>query len=150
MRIGTCGSYFEDIKLFDLINAEYACSESSYASEAFGIKGNKISSQGNAFKLIKETAETMNQSLINSAIHSSDVFYRAKPGLPAIVNEHDCKVVEMEAFALFANAKHLNKSAATLLTVSDVIPTREHISADQRERSLDKMILLALESAIKM
>jgi purine-nucleoside phosphorylase len=54
--------------------------------------------------------------------------------------------VEMEAFALFANAKYFNKSAATLLTVSDVLPTKEHISAELRERSLDNMITLALES----
>jgi purine-nucleoside phosphorylase len=31
----------------------------------------------------------------------------------------------MEAFALFANAQHLGKNAATILTVSDIIPTRE-------------------------
>jgi purine-nucleoside phosphorylase len=56
----------------------------------------------------------------------------------------------MEAFALFANAMYLGKSAATLLTVSDVIPTGEEISADDRERSLKPMIELALESAIKL
>jgi purine-nucleoside phosphorylase len=38
----------------------------------------------------------------------------------------------MEAFALFANARYLKKSAATILTVSDIIPTHEKISADER------------------
>jgi len=146
VRIGTCGSYFEDIKLYDLINAEFACSESTYAKQAFGINGNKLMHQGNAFEAIRVTATQTGQPLINCSIHSSDVFYRAKPGLPGIVTEHDCKVVEMEAFALFANAQYLGKSAATLLTVSDVIPTREHISPEQREKSLERMIRLALKS----
>jgi purine-nucleoside phosphorylase len=56
----------------------------------------------------------------------------------------------MEAFALFANAQHLGKNAATILTVSDIIPTREEISANERERALKPMIELALETAIKL
>jgi purine-nucleoside phosphorylase len=57
---------------------------------------------------------------------------------------------EMEAFALFANARYLKKSAATILTVSDIIPTHEKISADEREKALLPMINLALESVTKM
>ena len=45
--------------------------------------------------------------------------------------------------------KHLNKTAATLLTVSDIIPTHEKITADQREKSLLPMMKLALET-VKM
>ena len=56
----------------------------------------------------------------------------------------------MEAFALFANAQHLGKNAATILTVSDIIPTGDYISADQREKALRPMIELALETAIKI
>jgi purine-nucleoside phosphorylase len=84
------------------------------------------------------------------AVHSSDIFYRKSKELPTVVKEHNCMVVEMEAFALFANAMYLGKSAATLLTVSDVIPTGEEISSDDRERSLKPMIELALESALKL
>jgi purine-nucleoside phosphorylase len=54
----------------------------------------------------------------------------------------------MEAFSLFANAKHLNKTAATLLTVSDIIPTHEKITADQREKSLLPMMKVALETVL--
>jgi len=62
--------------------------------------------------------------------------------------EYNCLAAEMEAFALFANAQYLGKMAATILTVSDIIPTHQKISADERERSLDKMIGLAMESAL--
>jgi purine-nucleoside phosphorylase len=56
----------------------------------------------------------------------------------------------MEAFSLFANARFLNKQAATLLTISDVIPLGTEISPDQREKALVPMIELALESAIEL
>jgi purine-nucleoside phosphorylase len=150
VRIGTAGSYYPEVKVYDLINVDHACSESTYAHFAFDMEGDSISHQGSAFDVIKETAQQMDLKLINGNIHSSDIFYRKKKGVPDVAVKHDCKAVEMEAFSLFANAKELGKQAATLLTVSDVIPTGEQISADAREKSLQPMIELALESAIRI
>jgi purine-nucleoside phosphorylase len=150
IRIGTAGSYHTDIKLYELINVDVACSESTFAKYAFEIEGNAIPHQGNAYDIINETATALNTTIRTGTIHSSDIFYRKNPELPAIAEEHKCMAVEMEAFALFANAKFLGKKAATLLTISDVIPTHEKISADEREKSLNPMITLALEAAIKL
>jgi len=150
MRIGTAGSYYPEVKVYDLINVDNACSESTYAQFAFEIEGDSIPHQGSAFEVIKETAIALDLPLINGNIHSSDIFYRKKKGVPDVAVKHDCKAVEMEAFALFANAKELGKQAATLLTISDVIPTGDQISADAREKSLNPMIELALESAIRI
>lgn len=147
MRIGTAGAYSTDLKLYDVINADKAYSESTYAKQAFNINEDHLNHQGKAYDIINQVAATINQPLITSNIHSSDVFYRHEPGIPAIASANNCTAVEMEAFALFANAKHLNKMAATLLTISDIIPTRQSITADERERSLEKMIILALESS---
>jgi purine-nucleoside phosphorylase len=61
--------------------------------------------------------------------------------------QHNCLGVEMESFALFANAKHLQKNAACLLTVSDLIQAKEKLSPEQREKALLPMIELALDSA---
>ncbi len=150
MRIGTCGAYTSDLKLFDLINVDNAASESTFAKFAWDIEGSLIPHQGNAFEIIKQTAADKGLALNNCNIHSSDIFYRKQPGTPAVAAEHNCLAVEMEAFSLYANAKHLGKKAATLLTVSDIIPTHEFISADQRETALLPMMELALESAIKL
>jgi len=148
IRIGTAGSYHPHIKLYDLINVDVACSESSYAKFAFDIPRNYIAHQGKAYEIINSTAKELQSTLLSGNIHSSDVFYRKNPAMPAIVTEHNCMAVEMEAFSLFANAQELGKTAATLLTISDVIPTREEISADAREKSLNPMITLALESSL--
>jgi purine-nucleoside phosphorylase len=150
IRIGTCGAYTKKMKLFDLINAETACSESTYAECAFGYKKDQFKHQGDAFDIINNTAAELDLELKTGPIHSGDVFYRAEKDKPAIVKKYKCLAAEMEAFALFANARYLKKSAATILTVSDIIPTHEKISADEREKALLPMINLALESVVKI
>lgn len=154
MRIGTAGAYTSELGLFDIINTDKAFSESTYAKYACGYDVDHIDHQGAAFDIINQTAKKMleggeiSKPIVAGNIHSSDIFYRVDPGVPSIAANNKCTAVEMESFSLFANAKLLNKMAATLLTISDIIPTGEHISADQRERSLAPMIKLALESAI--
>jgi purine-nucleoside phosphorylase len=149
IRIGTCGAYSTDLKLFDILNVENAASESTYAKFAWGIEEDLISNQGSAFDKINQTARELSLEAKATNIHSSDIFYRKDRAVPEIAVRHNCPAVEMEAFALFANAQHLGKNAATILTVSDIIPTHEQISADQREQALRTMMELSLETALK-
>lgn len=149
IRIGTCGAYTTDLKLFDILNVEKAASESTYAKFAWEIEEEAISNQGDAFDKINQTASELNLNVKSTNIHSSDIFYRKNPAVPAIAEKYNCLAVEMEAFALFANAKYLGKNAATILTVSDIIPTKEEISANQREQALRRMMELSLETALK-
>ncbi|WP_447951482.1 purine-nucleoside phosphorylase [Chryseobacterium koreense] len=150
IRIGTCGAYTDDLKLFDVLNVENAASESTYAKFAWGIEGEIIGNQGKSFQKINETARELSLNIKPVNIHTSDIFYRKDPAIPAVAKKYNCPAVEMEAFALFANAKYLGKNASTILTVSDIIPTREQISADQRETALRKMMELALETGLKL
>jgi purine-nucleoside phosphorylase len=150
IRIGTCGAYTTELKLFDLLNVNEAASESTYARYAWGIDVSCLSHQGKAFDKISQAAKKTSSPLISCNIHSSDIFYRKDSDIPAIAVKNNCLAVEMESFALFANAKYLNKTSATLLTVSDIIPTHEKISADQREKALLPMMNLALESVLHM
>lgn len=149
IRIGTCGAYTTDLKVFDILNVENAASESTYAKFSWEIDDELIAHQGTIFDTIKDTAKELSFALKNTNIHSSDIFYRKNGDIPVIATKYNCPAVEMEAFALFANAQHLGKNAATILTVSDIIPTHENISADQRETALKPMIELALEAAWK-
>lgn len=150
IRIGTSGAYSTELNLMDLLNVENAASESTYAKYAWEIEGDSIPHQGKIFDVINKTAAEMGLETKAANIHTSDIFYRKNPGIPEVAQKYNCPAVEMEAFSLFANAKHLGKNAATILTISDIIPTREEISADQRETALKPMIELALETAIKL
>ena len=150
IRIGTCGAYTDDLKIFDVLNVENSASESTYAKFAWGIEGDLISHQGKVFEAINETAQKTSKEIKETNIHTSDIFYRKEQGIPEVALKYNCTAVEMEAFALFANAQYLGKNAATILTVSDIIPTGEYISADQRETALKSMIELALQAGISL
>ncbi|WP_252319904.1 purine-nucleoside phosphorylase [Spiroplasma endosymbiont of Lariophagus distinguendus] len=167
IRVGSAGSYQKDVKVYDIINTTKVYSESTFAKYAANIDKNQIESVGNISKIINKVAQKIDNefdqqknenssyivsekiNLRSGLIHSSDVFYR--------INDNDyktnpliskCLAVEMESFALFANAKHLEKNAACLLTISDSFITGESISAALRETSFKKMMILALESAV--
>ena len=103
-------------------------------------------------KLIESVSQEVSIPVVKTNTHSSDVFYYEgdleQP--EKMVEEQDALCVEMESFALFHNAKVLNKKAACLLTVSDSLSTNEHLSADERQTSFNEMITLALESAIRL
>lgn len=150
IRIGTCGAYATELNVYDVLNVDQAASESTFAKFAWGIKEEIIPHQGKAFDIINSTAATLQQPIKVCNIHSSDIFYRKDPATPSIAVAHHCLAVEMEAFALFANAKHLGKNAASLLTVSDVIPTGDVISAEEREKALNPMIQLALKTCLHL
>ena len=149
IRIGTCGAYSTDLQLFDILNVENAASESTYARYAWEIEDEILPHQGSIYSTINQTAEELSLKTKSINVHSSDIFYRKDPAVPAIAAKYNCPAVEMEAFGLFANAQYLGKNAATVLTVTDIIPTHEKISADERERALKPMMELALESALK-
>jgi purine-nucleoside phosphorylase len=150
IRIGTAGAYTTDLALFDLINANKAYSESTYALCAHNFPEDHFRYQGKASELINKTAAQLSVPIKNCNIHSSDVFYRLDKSIPKIAVENNCLAVEMESFALFSNAQLLGKMAACILTISDIIPTHQFISVDERENALLPMMKLALESAIEI
>lgn len=148
IRIGTCGAYTTDLDVYDLLNVENAASESTYAKFAWEIEDEILPHQGNIYDAINKKAKELGLPVKNTNIHTSDIFYRKNPAVPEIATKYNCLAVEMEAFALFANAKYLGKNAATILTVSDVIPTGDQMTAEQRQNSLKQMIELALETVL--
>ena len=96
---------------------------------------------------IVRAAEKLNIQLRLAKIHSSDVFYRLQMDeYKAIHEKFEVDAVEMEAFALFANAKALKKRASCILTVSDSLVKNEATSAQERQMSFTKMMEIALNS----
>ena len=63
-----------------------------------------------------------------------------------IYAKHNAECVEMESFALFANARALGKQAACILTISDSLVTKEATSSAERQSSFNRMIEVVLNS----
>lgn len=149
IRIGSIGAYNQDLKLFDIILAEEAYSDSSFAKVQNGCEDNIIKSDEMVNEKIRETAKEMNIEVHPGRIYSTDVFYHEVPEIDYLDHEMHCLGTEMEAFALFHNAHICGKKASCLATVSDHLRTKEELSADKREKSFAQMMELALNTALK-
>ena len=152
VRIGSAGSYTDKARLFDVVLASGAVSESSYAKTQSGFEGHITFPSRELNEKLRASAEKLGIRLIEGNIHSSDVFYRqpsdAKPTYwEKLRDEQGCLCVEMESFALFANAQVLGKQAACLLTISDSFVSPEITTAEQRQKSFTDMMKVALGAA---
>ena len=151
IRIGSAGSYCEEAKVYDVVLASEAYSESSYAMTQSGYDKDKTYPDKELNDRIKECASKLNIPVHEGCIHSSDVFYReGGTDYKALYNEKGCMAVEMESFALFHNASVLGKKAACLLTISDSFVSNEVTTAEERQTSFTNMMKVALEAAKNM
>lgn len=150
IRVGSAGSYIENINIGDLVIVNEAYSESTYA-KLIGITSENIipcpSPEIN--EIILNTSFEINKRVIVGRVHSSDVFYKNTPVYEVQKITGAC-CVEMESFGLFANAKLLGKQAATVLTCSDSLVTGESMEPIKRQTSFKDMIELTLESILKI
>ncbi len=150
IRIGSAGSYTKQCDLYDLIVVKEAFSESSFAFQQNGSTDTVIEASKELTEQILETAKELNYPVHYGIVHSSDVFYRDGKPIHEMMNaQKGCLAVEMEAYALFHNARISNKQAACILTISDSFVTDRLTTALERQNSFDKMMILALETVIK-
>ncbi|MBP3891827.1 MAG: purine-nucleoside phosphorylase [Solobacterium sp.] len=149
IRIGSAGSYVPELRIYDVVLATGAYSESSYALTQSGEPVDSIlypDPEVNA--RIKATAKQLGIPLHEGIIHSSDVFYRQnKDYLDDVRDNKHCVAVEMESFSLFHNANVLGKKAACLLTISDSFVSPEITTHEERRKSFTNMMEIALEAA---
>ncbi len=147
IRIGSCGAYSPECKLFDVILAQGACTNSSWAHQ-YSLPGT-FSAIAN-FDLLKKAYDKAKELNINvhvGNILSSDIFYNDRPEVWKNWARMGCLAVEMETYALYSIAASLNKKALTILTVSDSFIFSEETTPEQREKSFSQMMEIALEIA---
>ena len=154
IRIGSCGGYKPELKLFDIVLSENVFSESNYALTLNNDDCHIVSSSKELNSIIKNTAIETNTNIINGNTVTTDCFdvymtdvNKFMKRLPENFNPVS---VEMEAFALFYNAKLLNKKASCLMSVVDSKFIKNVATAEERQTGLNNMIKLALDSAIKI
>ncbi|PWM37241.1 MAG: purine-nucleoside phosphorylase [Clostridiales bacterium] len=148
IRIGSAGSYCEEARIYDVVLATAAFSESSFARVQSGYQEPFTYPDKGLCERLRQSAGHLGIPLIEGVVHSSDVFYREDrtPYYQRLHDEQGCLCVEMESFALFHNASVLHKNAACLLTISDSFVSHEETSAEERQTSFTAMMQVALEA----
>lgn len=153
IRIGSCGSYTEDLHLLDLILVDKTYTEGNYALAMNNDDSHICEADSETNNSIEEVAKSLNIKYKKGTTLCTEVFdtYVTKASNVFERLPKDINVIgaEMEAFALFYNAKVLGKKAACILTVVD---DRFHdgiATSEERQIALDEMIILSLETAIQ-
>lgn len=154
IRIGSCGGYKPELKLFDIVLSENVFSESNYALTLNNDDCHIVSSSKELNSIIENTAKETNTNIISGNTVSTDCFdvYMTDVNkfIKRLPENFNPVSVEMEAFALFYNAKLLNKKASCLMSVVDSKFIKNVATAKERQTGLNNMIKLALDSAIKI
>lgn len=152
IRIGSCGAYRPDLKLFDIVLSENVFSEGNFALTLNNENCHIVSSNKDLNDVIKSTANQTNINILSGNTVCTDCFdvYMTDVNqfLTRIPENFNPTAAEMEAFALFYVAKVLNKKAACLMSVVDSKYIKEIATPEERQTGLNNMIKLALESAI--
>lgn len=150
IRIGTCGAYDADLKLFDIVLSEQTYTESNFALTYNNSECHYVNSDDCLNKKIIDIANTMNIPIFKGNTICVDFvdFYMEDPETYFKRVPETLKPLsgEMEAFALFYVAASLHKKASCLMTVVDSPYIAQKVSPEEREQALDRMITLALSS----
>ena len=154
IRIGSCGSYIPELKLFDIILSESVFSESNYALTFNNDDCHIVNSNKELNSIIKNTAKETGVKILSGNTITTDFFDVYIPDISKLLSRipsgFNLVAAEMEAFALFYNAKSLNKKASCLMSVADSRFIETVATAKERQTGLNNMIKLALDSAIKI
>ena len=149
IRVGTCGSYQPQIDLKDIIIVQGACTDSNWMSQ-YDLNGT-YSAIGSYDVL--ETAVNSSKELgfpyHVGNIFSADVFYDYDKNVWKRWAALGVLGVEMESYALYANAARLHKRALTDLTVTDNFVKEGKLTAMERQEGLGNMIRVAIKTAEK-
>ena len=146
IRIGSAGSIQPDVNVRDIVLAQGATTDSSIITKIFQGQVNfaplaSFDLLDKAYHLAKERGATVHVG----NILSSDRFYNAELNKQKL-QEYGVLAIEMEAAGLYALAAQHKKQALAIVTISDHILTGEETTAEEREKTFNEMMEIALET----
>lgn len=148
IRVGSCGTSHPDVKLRDIIIAMGASTDSNCNRMRFG--GYDLAALA-SFELVEKAVAAAREAGIRyhvGNIFSADLFYTPDPDMFETMAKYNVYGIEMEAAGIFPIAAENDAEALAICTVSDDIPSGDHLSSEERATTFDEMIQVALETTI--
>ena len=147
IRIGSAGGIGDNVKLRDVVIAIGASTNSSYADQ-YQFPGTLSATA--SYSLLRKAVEVSENNGVNAVVgqvFTADQFYNANADAGLKYKNMGILAVEMETAGLYHTAMAAQKSALSILTISDHIFTGEGLSAEDRQNSFHEMMEIALETA---
>ena len=151
IRIGSCGSEIKDADLGELILATSSYNEGSFAYSYNGENIHFVSSTKKLNEKIEEVSKKKNLKLYTGTVitrEQFDYYSDTEHVMKRVPKNIKLIGAEMESFALFHIANSFDAESACILTIVDSRYKNDFMSIEDREKSLNNMIELALDSIV--
>jgi len=146
IRVGSAGSYQKDINVRDIVIAMAASSTSGINNSRFLNADFAPTANFELFMKAALYAKEHNINIKAGNILSADEFYSDDFNDYKKWSDFGILCVEMETAGLYTIAAKYQVNALSILTISDSLVTGDRTSAEEREKSFNAMIEIALNS----
>ncbi|WP_193107233.1 purine-nucleoside phosphorylase [Brachybacterium sp. FME24] len=150
IRVGTCGGLSERVKVRDVILGVAASTDSAMNVPRFRHVSYAPAADFELLRIAADVAEEKLLPIVPGGLFSGDQFYNPDPEITSTLAEYGVLGVEMEAAALYTLAAQFSRRALAVCTVSDHLVTGEETSAHERQETFEDMIVVALESIVRL
>ena len=147
IRVGSAGSYQNDVKIRDVVLAMAASSNSGVNELRFGGADYAPTANFGLFMKAVEAAKKKNLEVKAGNVFTSDEFYADDFESYKKWSKFGVLCVEMETAGLYTIAAKHNVNALSILTISDSLVTGERTTTRERETTFKGMVEIALELA---
>jgi len=147
IRVGSCGTVSDAVKLRDLVIAVGASSDSNVNRTRFGGYDLAAIADYEMLAAVVMAAKALDVKHHVANVFTSDYFY-APTGTEMwdIMERYKVPVVEMEIAGIYGLAAEYGARAVAMCTVSDEVRTGLGLSVADRQSSFDEMIQVALNA----
>ncbi|WP_106506492.1 purine-nucleoside phosphorylase [Brachybacterium timonense] len=150
IRVGTCGGLSEAVAVRDVVLGVAASTDSAMNRPRFGDVTFAPAADFELARIAADVAQERLLPMVAGGLFSSDQFYNPNTTIAATLARYGVLGVEMEAAALYTLAAQFSRRALAICTVSDHLISGEETSAQERQESFDDMVVMALESVVRL
>ncbi len=147
IRIGTCGSLQEHVKIKDVVLAMAASHDSNINLQRFAGMTYAPTASFQLLKKAYDVAASLGIEAKVGNVLTTDTFYHDDPEDWKRWMKFGVLAVEMETAGLYTLAAKHGVNALTIVTVSDSLVTGEATSAAERQTTFTQMMEIALSMA---
>lgn len=145
VRVGSCGGISRGVAVRDVIVGIGASTDSGVNRARYAGWDYSATADFELARTAVLAAQEAGVPVRIGNIHSADLFYNPVADAFDVMERMGVLAVEMEAAGIYGAAAEKGARALTILTVSDHVRTGESTTSDERERSFDDMVKIALE-----
>lgn len=147
VRVGTCGALHANMALGDLVLALSASTDSAMNRQRLAGWDYAPAGDFAMLRSLQDHAVAGGATVHAGEVFSTDYFYHPDREFVDRLTRQGILALDMETAALYGLARAHGRRAATVLTVSDVLPKGAHYSPQERQaafRSVADVVLAAL------